>query len=261
MLGHSHTIPDMLTRTLVPVALAAALALAGCAKEDPDTATDPTSDSPGETSSASASASETAASDTAQAAGDCTYTEDGSSPAKKVELPGGTPADDGDVPVAITLNSGKLALTLDGGGAPCTVNSFVSLADQGYFDGVGCHRLTTQGIYVLQCGDPTGSGAGGPGYAFDDELDTATKLKPGPNGGVIYPAGAVAMANAGPGTNGSQFFLVYADSELGPDYTLFGSMDKASTKKVQAISKAGTQTGAPDGPPKKPVTMESVKAS
>ena len=93
----------------------------------------------------------------------------------------------------------------------------MSLAEQGYFDDTTCHRLTTQGIFVLQCGDPTATGGGGPGYSFEDELDGAEK----------YPAGTIAMANAGPDTNGSQFFLVYEDTELPPSYTTFGTIDDA----------------------------------
>ena len=99
----------------------------------------------------------------------------------------------------------------------------MSLATQGYFDGTICHRLTTleeSGIAVIQCGDPSGTGSGGPGYTFADETTGDEK----------YTAGVIAMANRGPDTNGSQFFIVYDDSPLPPDYTVFGSIDDASLK-------------------------------
>ena len=111
----------------------------------------------------------------------------------------------------------------------------MSLAEQGYFDATPCHRLTTQGIFVLQCGDPTGTGTGGPGYSFDDEL----------SGDETYPAGTLAMANAGPNTNGSQFFIVYEDTQLPPAYAVFGTVDEAGIKIVQEVAEKGTDTGAP----------------
>ena len=146
---------------------------------------------------------------------------------------------------------GDIGVTLDGGAAPCTVNSFLSLADQGFYDDTQCHRLTTAGIFVLQCGDPTGSGAGGPGYSFPDEL----------TGKEQYPAGTLAMANAGPDTNGSQFFLVYDDTQLPPSYTVFGQMDDAGLDVVKQVAKKGTANGSPDGPPATDVTIKSVTAN
>src|SRR5690606_14024148 len=114
-----------------------------------------------------------------------------------------------------------------------------------YFDSTSCHRLTTSGIFVLQCGDPTATGTGGPGYSFADEL----------TGSETYPAGTLAMANAGPDTNGSQFFIVYADTSLAPDYTVFGHLDGASTAIVADVAAEGTASGAPDGAPRTPVTI------
>ncbi|MET0295928.1 MAG: peptidylprolyl isomerase, partial [Microbacterium sp.] len=131
---------------------------------------------------------------------------------------------------------------------PCTVESFVSLAQQQYFSNTECHRLTTSGIFVLQCGDPTGTGRGGPGYRFDDELD----------GGETYPAGTVAMANAGPGTNGSQFFLVYEDTPLPPSYTVFGQLSSEGLEVVQTIAADGVEGGADDGAPATAVTITGV---
>ena len=213
------------------VAVVAGTALAGCSDDSSETARDtaPSREATGQV---------------------CTYTSDGSQPAKEVDLPPEDATVSGDVPVVVKSNAGDIPATLDADATPCTVNSFVSLADQGYFDGTTCHRLTTQGIYVLQCGDPTASGAGGPGYTFEDEL----------SGKETYEAGTLAMANAGANTNGSQFFIVYEDSQLPPSYAVFGHVDDAGLKVVRQIAEKGTKTGAPDGPPKEPVEIDSVTA-
>ncbi|WP_415948579.1 peptidylprolyl isomerase [Streptomyces sp. KLOTTS4A1] len=161
---------------------------------------------------------------------------------------------------AIKTNEGDLSIAMDAAKTPETVNSFKHLADKGFFDDTKCHRLTTQGIYVLQCGDPEGTGMGGPGYSIPDEnLDGLGKA--GADGSVTYPAGTVAMANAGPNTGGSQFFLVYKDSKLPPAYTPFGEMDKAGLKIVEAVGEAGVAEGSQspgDGAPKKAVTIEKA---
>ncbi|MEU8353843.1 peptidylprolyl isomerase, partial [Streptomyces sp. NPDC048845] len=129
----------------------------------------------------------------------------------------------------------------DASKTPHTVNSFNFLADEGYFDHTKCHRLVPQGIYVLQCGDPKGDGTGGPGYTIPDENLKDPRLK-----GNVYPAGTVAMANKynaqekkGRDTGGSQFFLVYQDSQLPPDYTPFGTIGKDGMKVLEKIAKAG----------------------
>jgi peptidyl-prolyl cis-trans isomerase B (cyclophilin B) len=127
------------------------------------------------------------------------------------------------------------------------VNSFVYLAGQRYFNNTDCHRLTTSGIFVLQCGDPTGTGSGGPGYKFNDENLA----------GATYPAATLAMANAGPNTNGSQFFLVYKDTSLPPSYTPFGTI-VSGLGVVQKVAAAGTDNGTGDGHPKEKVVIESV---
>ncbi|MEE4597346.1 peptidylprolyl isomerase [Streptomyces sp. DSM 41524] len=136
---------------------------------------------------------------------------------------------------------GDISVTMDAGKAPHTVNSFSFLAGKGYFDHTKCHRLVNQGIYVLQCGDPQGTGAGGPGYTLPDENLKDASLKGGK-----YPAGTVAMANQynpqtkkGRNTGGSQFFLVYKKSDLPPNYTPFGTVDKAGMKVLQKIANAG----------------------
>ncbi|WP_308162913.1 peptidylprolyl isomerase [Nocardia alni] len=147
----------------------------------------------------------------------------------------------------LQTNCGMITLSLEAAKAPVTVNSFVFLAGQHYFDHTHCHRLTTQGIFVLQCGDPTGTGSGGPGYKFSDE-----NLQ-----GATYPAGTVAMANAGPNTNGSQFFLVYQNSPLPPNYTPFGRIT-GGTDVLQNIAHGGTTNGSGDGAPAANVILQQV---
>lgn len=157
-------------------------------------------------------------------------------------------------PFRATLRTSQGAITFRAltAKAPCTTFSFRFLAEHRYFDRTHCHRLTTQRIYVLQCGDPTGTGSGGPGYSFADEnLDGAT-----------YPAGTVAMANAGPDTNGSQFFFVYKDTKLSPAYTPFGKVT-SGMRVLRAIAAAGEddQNGPGDGFPNVPVNIRKVRLS
>jgi peptidyl-prolyl cis-trans isomerase B (cyclophilin B) len=191
----------------------------------------------------------TASADSSSGSGTtCDYTEGGGAPAREVDPPPAQATETGDVDVTISTSAGDIGATLDAAAAPCTVNSFLSLADQGYYDDTPCHRLTTAGIYVLQCGDPSGSGGGGPGYSFPDEL----------TGDETYGGGTLAMANAGPDTNGSQFFMVYQDTQLPPSYTVFGSIGDAGLQVLDAVAKKGTANGAPDGPPKEKVQIESV---
>lgn len=163
----------------------------------------------------------------------------------------------GKVQVQLVTNQGPLTLTLDRHLAPCTVNSLLSLVGQKYFDKTPCHRLVTSGIFVLQCGDPSGSGNGGPGYQFGDEGLPADKSRP-----LTYPAGTVAMANAGPGTNGSQFFIVYKDSQFQPNYTIFGTVT-SGLDAVLKVAKAGAVDAkgkaATNGKPRLPVSIEQAK--
>lgn len=200
--------------------------------------------------------------------GPCRYAKDGSTPAKPVDLPPSTPDKAEPASMVISTNAGDISVTFEADQAPCTVNSFVSLARQGYFDDTSCHRITTQGYYVLQCGDPLGTGQGGPGYSFGDELvPDDPRLQPcGSTQGqayCTYGTGTVAMANRGPDTNGSQFFLVYGNSRFPPDFTVFGRLDAAGLKVVKAIAAKGIGTptgmGPGDGAPKDPVTISSVK--
>ncbi|GAB3182515.1 peptidylprolyl isomerase [Streptomyces incanus] len=145
--------------------------------------------------------------------------------------------------MSLDTTCGTIDLALKASAAPHTVNSFEFLAGEGYFDHSTCHRLTDTGIYVLQCGDPQGTGTGGPGYTIPDENLKDKSLK-----GNVYPAGTVAMANQynaqaqqGRDSGGSQFFLVYQDSQLPPDYTPFGTVSEAGMKVLKKIADAGAQ--------------------
>lgn len=240
----------MLKRTVPALALVATAVLSGCGSDD--TAKEPrttpsSSESRGSTDASASAGSSTPAAPDGPA---CVYTPDGSDPG--AELPPATATRTADVDATLSLATPDpvdLAVTLHAGTAPCTVNSFAHLAGSGYFDKTACHRLTTEGIFVLQCGDPTGTGMGTPGYSFDDELA----------GSETYPAGTLAMANAGPNTNGSQFFIVYAATQLPPSYTVFGTVDPAGVAAVSAIAKKGTDSGQSDGAPKETVEITSVK--
>ena len=217
--------------TLLPAALAVlALAVTACSGDDSSTAVDEGS-APESTTS-------------------CDYPVDPAGAAKEVEPPPAEAPDTGDVDVTIGTTVGDLRATLGREQTPCTVNSFVSLAEQGYFDDVACHRMTTAGIFVLQCGDPSGTGGGGPGYSFADELA----------GTETYGRGTLAMANAGPDTNGSQFFIVYGDSPLPAAYNVFGTVDDDAVAAIEKVAQKGTDeaNGQGDGHPKKDVTITSV---
>ncbi|MEV6836019.1 peptidylprolyl isomerase [Streptomyces sp. NPDC051133] len=141
----------------------------------------------------------------------------------------------------LATTCGDIDIALKTAAAPHTVNSFNFLAGKGFFDHTKCHRLTTTGIYVLQCGDPQGTGMGGPGYTIPDENLKDASLK-----GNTYPAGTVAMANTGQKhTGGSQFFLVYKNSPLPPNYAPFGTISGAGMKVLQKIAAAGAQPADP----------------
>ena len=144
----------------------------------------------------------------------------------------------------MVTNKGTMTIALDPAAAPKTVNNFVVLARYHYFDGVGFHRIIPG--FVLQGGDPEGTGRGGPGYRFEDELPKAGR----------YEVGSLAMANAGPNTNGSQFFVISGPDgvRLPPQYSLFGKVVNG-LDVVATIDALGTP-GA--GKPKEPVTIESV---
>jgi peptidyl-prolyl cis-trans isomerase B (cyclophilin B) len=157
----------------------------------------------------------------------------------------------GTTEVDITTNVGPIGLTLDNANAPCAVASMVYLAGQGYFDDTVCHRETdSEGLKVLQCGDPSGTGTGGPAYEFPTQVA----------GDETYPRGTVAMANSGQGFDGSQFFLVYGDSQLPPDYTVLGTIDEAGLATLDAIAANGNDgsNGPGDGAPTQEVRIQSL---
>jgi peptidyl-prolyl cis-trans isomerase B (cyclophilin B) len=168
--------------------------------------------------------------------------------------PAGQVPSNGTVTATVKTTAGDLQLTLDRTLAPCTVHNFVSLANQNYYTGTSCHRLGTEGLRMLQCGDPLGTGTGGPGYTFKDE--TFPQL--------TYGRGVLAMANAGPDTNGSQFFMVYGDAPLPPYYTVFGSISDEGLRVLDKVASAGVdpvsaqQTGDGTGKPRTPVQFTAI---
>jgi peptidyl-prolyl cis-trans isomerase B (cyclophilin B) len=175
---------------------------------------------------------------------------------------GKVPTDPAQVSMSMVTDQGNVGLLLANNESPCTVNSFVSLAQQKFFDNTQCHRLTTSPtLSVLQCGDPTGNGSGGPGYQFANEYpsDQYKPEDPALHQPVLYPRGTLAMANAGPNTNGSQFFLVYKDTQLPPEYTVFGKIQQDGLATLDKIAKGGVTGGGQDGAPATQVTIKSVR--
>jgi peptidyl-prolyl cis-trans isomerase B (cyclophilin B) len=228
----------------------------------------------GKNASASASKSPTpshsaSATAVAEPAHHCTYTAT-TAVAKKVSFPPATPDYTASYQATLNTNQGPITFDLLNSKATCTVNSFVHLAEAGYFNNTQCHRMLTSGIFVLQCGDAYATsktdltcsstskvGSGTPGYEYASENLTGAK----------YPAGTVAMANDGTATsNGSQFFIVFKDSTSGlngsgsPSYTPFATVS-SGLDIVQNVAKGGyscTYAQAGGGPPKKKVIIDSV---
>ncbi|QKG24012.1 protein kinase domain-containing protein [Actinomadura verrucosospora] len=182
--------------------------------------------------------------------GNCRYQRSPEPSAKSPGLPpvGAAPA--ATVRASLKTNLGAVTMDLDGAKAPCTVNSVMFLAGKRFYDGTSCHRLTTSAsLQVLQCGDPSGTGSGGPGYTFGDENAS----------GAAYARGTVAMANAGPNTNGSQFFIVYGKADIPATYTVFGHVT-SGMEIVDKVAKAGA-TPAGDGRPNLKITIEGFSTS
>lgn len=150
------------------------------------------------------------------------------------------PLNSGTVDSTIVLNGQDVPVSLNRVIAPCGVNSFLSLASQGFYDNTSCNRLTvSEQLNILQCGDPSGKGNGGPGYSFATEAASDA----------TYPVGTLALANAGADTNGSQFFIVYGTATLPASYTILGTVTGEGMKVVNEIAAQGVQNGAQDGPP------------
>lgn len=188
---------------------------------------------------------------------------------RDAEPPTGDQPRQGTADVTITTDRGEIPITLDRSGAPCNVASFVQLAEQNFFDDSVCHRLTVAeegpGLSVLQCGDPTGTGLSGPGYSVVDEPPAADSLATAEDGSgaAIYPRGTVAMAKSqAPNSAGSQFFLVYEDSTLPPDYTVMGTIGDAGLDVLDDIAETGVKSDDPadsdNQVPKRPITIETV---
>ena len=221
------------------------------------------------TASPTASASAAAVTEPAQ---HCSYTSASAGSVVKSSLPTASPDYKAAYTASINTNLGPIKIDLANSKATCTVNSFVHLASDNFWNNSQCHRMSnSDGLFMLQCGDPTAKasqklscssttlGTGGPGYEFASEnLPTA-----GSSGSVTYKAGTVAMANSGGATNGSQFFLVFKDTTLGPDYTPFGTIT-SGLDILQNVAKAGTSctfAGAGGGVPKDKVVIDSVSIS
>jgi peptidyl-prolyl cis-trans isomerase B (cyclophilin B) len=194
----------------------------------------------------------------------CQYEPAAEQASKPATLPrqGKVPTDPAQVSVSMVTNQGNVGLLLANNESPCTVNSFISLAQQKFFDNTKCHRLTASPTSsVLQCGDPSGDGTGGPGYQFANEYPTDQYQPDDPavHEPVVYPRGTLAMANAGPNTNGSQFFMVYKDTQLPPEYTVFGKIQQDGLATLDKIAKGGVAGGGQDGQPTTEVTIKSVR--
>ena len=152
----------------------------------------------------------------------------------------------------MATNCGEIVIAADAAAAPQTVNAMAFLANDEYFNNTLCHRVTTENIFVLQCGDPTASGSGGPGFALPDENLPEDALS-------NYPAGTVAMANSGPGTAGSQFFIVYRTTTLPASYTIWGTVETC-LDIVAEVAAAGTTDGSTDGAPLQAVMIQQATA-
>jgi peptidyl-prolyl cis-trans isomerase B (cyclophilin B) len=206
--------------------------------------------SPKDTKSPSAASSAPGSAASAAPIGPCGYTSGGSAgqAARPASLPPVEPDRTGVYKATLVTNRGTVKFDLLTSKAPCAVSSFRTLASSGFFNDTPCHRLVVQPSFgVLQCGDPSGTGSGGPGYSFKDENLA----------GATYPKGTVAMANSGPNTNGSQFFLVFADTKLSPNYTPFGKIT-SGLDVLQKVAAGGVDGTGGDGAPKTAVQLQKV---
>jgi peptidyl-prolyl cis-trans isomerase B (cyclophilin B) len=246
------------TIVVLVAGLAAGLTLGLTGGGTPKAAPTPTPSAP--TPSATPSAT---ASTVAEPAHHCSYTASAAGGGAKASLPPATPDFTHTFTATLHTNLGPIGIKLANSKATCTVNSFVHLAETNFWNATQCHRVSDSGgLFVAQCGDPTAkasetlpctgataAGSGGPGYQFNDENLT----------GATYPAGTIAMANSGPNTNGSQFFLVFQNTTLPASYTPFGTIT-SGLDILQNVGKAGTTCtySAGGGVPKHKVIIDSV---
>jgi cyclophilin family peptidyl-prolyl cis-trans isomerase len=239
----------VVTAVAAVLVVGAVLLITGLGGDDDDstTATDPTTDAP---------VAEQPVPPVVNADGTvtCDFARDGSDTDVGLPpTPEATPGS-GTTALAVTTSAGDMTFTLDRTKAPCASASFAHLASVGFFDGSPCHREVNQPTFgVLQCGDPTGTGQGGPGYRFYEETPEGT----------AYPRGTIAMANSGaPGSTGSQFFLCFVDTELPPSYTPVGTVDEAGLAVLDQIAAAGNdgsfEPSPGGGAPNTPVTITSM---
>jgi cyclophilin family peptidyl-prolyl cis-trans isomerase len=240
------------TAVAVTVVVVAALVITGVFSGDDNGSDAASSSTPAAASSAAA------ATTNADGTVSCIYSPDDSGNPNLTDVgtpptPDATPTQ-GTSTLLMSTNQGDLTLTLDRAKAPCAAASFAYLASQKFFDGSPCHREVNQPTFgVLQCGDPTGSGSGGPSYKFAQEIPEGT----------TYPRGTIAMANTGqPNSTGSQFFLCFVDTQLSPDYTPVGTVDEAGLAVLDTVAAAGNdgsfEAQAGGGAPNLPVTIDTM---
>ncbi|HYH24188.1 MAG TPA: peptidylprolyl isomerase [Blastococcus sp.] len=239
----------LLTALAVVVVVGAALLITGVlGGDDEDTqAADPTSSAPTSSAARTTNADGTIT---------CEYLPDDSGNTNLTDV--GTPPNpettptQGTATLLMSTDQGDLSLTLDRAKAPCAAASFVYLTEQGFYDGTSCHRLVNSETFgVLQCGDPTGTGSGGPSYKYAEEVTPET----------TYPRGTIAMAKtAAPTSTGGQFFLTFVDTELPPEYTVVGTIDEAGLAVLDKVAAGGVQgsEGPGDGAPNIPVTISDM---
>jgi cyclophilin family peptidyl-prolyl cis-trans isomerase len=243
------------TAVAVAVVVVAALLITGVFGSD-----DSSNDAAGGSSSSAVPTDTAAPTTNADGTISCNYLPDDSGNPNLKDVgtpptPEATPTQ-GTATLLMSTTQGDLTLTLDKTKAPCAAASFAYLASQKFFDGSACHREVNQPTFgVLQCGDPTGTGSGGPSYKFAQEIPEGT----------TYPRGTIAMANTGqPNSTGSQFFLCFVDTQLSPDYTPVGTVDEAGLAVLDKVAAAGNdgsfEAQAGGGAPNLPVTINTMTA-
>ncbi|MEJ6548359.1 peptidylprolyl isomerase [Corynebacterium sp. USCH3] len=193
---------------------------------------------------------------------DCAYTESGEAAREATAPDADNLREDGTSDVTLATNKGDITVTLDYAQAPCAANNFESLASQDYYNDTVCHRVVVNdGMKILQCGDPSGDGAGGPGYTFPDEYPVWNEDGEKVEDEGLYTRGVLAMANGGENTNGSQFFLVDDDTQLPNGYTIFGTISEDGLSTLDTIideNEGENQDNNGDGAPVDEVRIETA---